>query len=600
MAPGAALGHRRLAIIDVARGAQPMTNEDGSCWIVFNGEIYNHAPLRERLIALGHRFQSHSDTETIVHAYEQFGPACVDLLAGMFAFAIYDQTRRELFIARDRLGKKPLFYAILGGVLHFASEMKAFFHSPLWQPDIDLGHLETYLSLGYVLAPGTIYRHVKKLEPGHWLRVRHGSVEVRKYWDVERFDDFEGEEPAAIAEIEEQLEARVRERLESEVPLGAFLSGGIDSGLVVSYMAEATGRPVVTTTVGFGEKAHNELGEAALTAKHYATSHHTHIIQPELDTVFDTIVDAYDEPFADSSSVPTYYVAREARRHVTVALTGDGGDETFGGYDFRYIPHGVEARIRNVVPGTARRMLGGIGARWPRSPRLPRALRLGTFLQNIGMEPEAAYFADLCFLKPAMTQQLLGRAPNHDPRATAAYEAITRPYLACGSPHPVQRAQYADLKTYLPNDVLVKVDRMSMQHGLEVRSPLLDHRVVELAFRLPQRLKRADQTGKHLLKRIASRRLPQAVMAMRKRGFTAPIGEWIAGPCAGRFRDQVLGPGAAIASLIDQSVVRRYFDEHRQGTRDHSYALWAVWVLERWSRTQMDRRLQTPVMEVTA
>jgi asparagine synthase (glutamine-hydrolysing) len=600
-APGAALGHRRLAIIDVARGAQPMTNEDGTCWIVFNGEIYNHAPLRERLIGLGHRFKTRSDTETIVHAYEQFGPACVDHLAGMFAFAIYDQARRELFIARDRLGKKPLFYAILGGTLHFASEMKAFVHSPAWRPDVDLDQLETYLALGYVLAPDTIYRHVRKLEPGHWLRIRNGIVEVRKYWDVERFDDFDGDEPAALAAIEEQLDARVRERLESEVPLGAFLSGGIDSGLVVSSMAQAMDRPVVTTTVGFGEAGHNEMQEAGLTAAHCRTAHHTHVIRPELDDVFNTIVDAYDEPFADSSSIPTYYVSREARRHVTVALTGDGGDETFGGYDFRYVPHAVESRIRRALPGDAARgMIRAVGARWPRSKRLPRALRLGTFLENVGAEPEAAYFADLCILKPGMTRLLLGRAEDRDPRTMLAYDAVTAPYRACGSAHPVQRAQYADLKIYLPNDVLVKVDRMSMQHSLEVRSPLLDHRLVELGFRMPQRLKRADRTGKHLLKQVARRRLPAALLEMRKHGFSAPIGEWIAGPYADRFREQVLAPSAEIAGLIDQSLLRRSFEQHQQGTRDFAYPLWAVWVLERWCRAQKERMKLTPVMEVTA
>jgi asparagine synthase (glutamine-hydrolysing) len=426
-------------------------------------------------------------------------------------------------------------------------------------------------------------------------------LEIRQYWDVEQFDDFEGSETAALEEIEAQLEARVRERLESEVPLGAFLSGGIDSGLVVSYMSEASSNPVVTATVGFGETAHNELAEAGLTAARYGTAHQTHIIQPELDDVLDPIVSAYDEPFADASSIPTYYVAREARRHVTVALTGDGGDETFGGYDFRYVPHAVESRLRAALPGRSiRRLLGSLGARWPRSRRLPRHLRLGTFLENLGRDADAAYYADLCFLKPKAARRLLGLPPDADPRRSAAFEAVTAPYRRCRSADPVQRAQYADLKVYLPNDVLVKVDRMSMRHSLEVRSPLLDHRLVELAFRLPQRLKQADRGGKHLLKRIARRRLPPELLSMRKRGFTAPIGEWIAGPYAARYRDEVLSHGALVAGLLDQEVVRRWFDDHCRQDADHSYALWAVWVLERWCRAQADARHVTPLSEVIA
>jgi asparagine synthase (glutamine-hydrolysing) len=289
-------------------------------------------------------------------------------------------------------------------------------------------------------------------------------------------------------------------------------------------------------------------------------------------------------------------VSREARRHVTVALTGDGGDETFGGYTFRYIPHAVEGRVRAALPGRhARRLVGRVGAGWPRGSRVPRHLRLGTFLENVGLAPEAAYFADLCFVKPRDVRRLMGRAPLADLADAPAYDAVTAPYRRCSSPSIVQRAQYADLKIYLPNDVLVKVDRMSMQHGLEVRSPLLDHRLVELAFRLPQALKRADQTGKHLLRRLAETRLPPPLLQMRKKGFTAPIGEWIAGVQAGRFREQVLRPGAAIADLLDQATVARMFEEHRRGLRNHTSALWAVWVLERWYAGQAPARASRPL-----
>jgi asparagine synthase (glutamine-hydrolysing) len=580
-----ALGHRRLAIIDRFGGDQPIANEDGTVWIVFNGEIYNHHAVREELQARGHRFRTRSDTEVIVHAYEEFGVGCLDRLEGMFAFAVYDSRRHELLLARDRLGKKPLFYAVFDGVLHFASEIKAIRESPQWDGSIDFDQLESYLSLGYFIAPSTVYRHVRKLEPGHWLQIKDGSIRTGKYWDVECFDDWSGTEDEAVATIDEQITERVRERLESEVPLGAFLSGGIDSGLVVSSMAAAHGE-VITTSVGFGEAAHNELDLAALTAERYGTTHYAHTIAPQLDQVFDGIVSGYDEPFADASSIPTWYVSREARRHVTVALSGDGGDETFGGYDFRYVPHALEDRVRALIPGThLRRAVGRIGAAWP-NHRLPRQLRFGTYLENVAHGAEASYYADLCFLKPDRARALMGRDATRDPRESAVYDAVTAPYRACPSSSVVQRAEYADLKIYLPNDVLVKVDRMSMQHSLEVRCPLLDRRLVELAFRFPQTLKQADVRGKHLLKRVAATRLPEPLLKAKKKGFTAPIGEWIRGPFAGQFASEVLSGGAHVASLIDVSYVRRAFDEHRRGAADHWYLLWAVWVLERWCAAQ--------------
>jgi asparagine synthase (glutamine-hydrolysing) len=595
----AVLGHRRLAIIDRAGGDQPMANEDRSCWVVFNGEIYNHHDLRRKLIGRGHQFRTVSDTETIVHAYEEYGPGCVERLEGMFAFAVYDSTRRELFLGRDRLGKKPLFYAELGGVLHFASEIKALKHSPYWDPAIDWTQLQGYLSLGYVMAPDTIYRSVRKLEPGHWLRAAGGGTRTHQYWDVERFDDFDGNEAAALDAIREQLSVRVSERLESEVPLGAFLSGGIDSGLVVSYMAERSTTPVMTTSVGFGSSAHNELELAALTAEQYGTAHQSYEIQPNLADFTGLLVDAFDEPFADSSSIPTYYVAREARRQVTVALTGDGGDESFGGYDFRYVPHAMEARVRRLIGrGFARRAVGALGAHWPRSRRLPRPLRLGTYLRNVGDEPEAGYFRDLCLETGGDVRTLLGIT---QPGTDGLFERVTGPYKRCPSPNPAQRAEYADLKVYLPNDVLVKVDRMSMQNSLEVRCPLLDRRLVELAFRLPQAIKQADRTGKHLLRAVAASRLPAGVVSGAKRGFSAPVESWVAGGGGISIEDELCAANAQVATLLDTRRLKQMFTQHRRGERDWSYLLWAIWLLERWSRRE---RVASPVhdapVEITA
>jgi asparagine synthase (glutamine-hydrolysing) len=579
----AALGHRRLAIIDRAGGHQPMENEDGSVWIVFNGEVYNHHELRHQLEPRGHRFRTASDTETIIHAYEEWGTGCIQRLEGMFAFAIYDQNRRELLLARDRLGKKPLFYAMFDRTLHFGSEIKALTRSPAWNGEIDHGTFEEYLSLGYILAPRTVYRHVRKLEPGHWLRLSRRGVDVRQYWDVERFDNDRRSIEALAPELDAMLAERVGERLESEVPLGAFLSGGVDSGLVVSYMADAMGRPVNTTTVGFGGRRHNELAPARLTASRHGTDHHEEIIRPELESIFDDVVGAFDEPFADASAVPTYYVSAATRRHVTVALSGDGGDEVFGGYDFRYTPHAIEGRLRPAFRHPAvREAARWASSHWPASPRLPRALRLGGLLGNLARDPADAYYRDLCFLKPERVRLLLGLDPS--PCETPASAAITDTYRRCPSPHDLQRAQYADLKIYLPNDVLVKVDRMSMAHALEVRAPLLDRRIVEFGFSVPPATKMPRLAPKELLRRIGRRRLPPEILDLPKAGFTMPIGEWIAGPYAGQFQDEVLGPRAHVRDWVDTSRVRALLADHRAGRADHSYTLWAVWVLERWSR----------------
>jgi asparagine synthase (glutamine-hydrolysing) len=585
-----AFGHRRLAIIDRAGGHQPMANEDGSCWIVFNGEVYNHRALRPLLESKGHRFRTSSDTEVILHAYEEFGPACVERLEGMFAFAIYDGRRKELFAARDRLGKKPFFYTVLGGTLHFASELPALAQSPWWVGDVDLSALEGYLSLGYFIAPSTIYRGVHKLLPGHWMRVAGGRVEIRKYWDIEEFDTDQRPAEELIEDIDTTLRQAVNDRLESEVPLGAFLSGGIDSGLVVSYMAETLGDRLVTASVGFGEAAHNELEAAGVVAQHFGSRHHASVIEPALADVIGPVTAGLGEPLADASAIPTWYVSQAARQHVTVALSGDGGDESFAGYDFRYVPHAIEASVRSRMPQGLGPAAAWLGARWPRWRGMPRALRAGTLAENLGRDPASAYYADLSFLKPADTRTLMGLAPDRDPRNSPVYEAVTEPYRRCPSNDAVQRAEYADLKIYLPNDPLVKVDRMSMAHSLEVRCPLLDRRLVELAFRIPASRKQQARQGKALLRQLARRRLPGRLWQLPKRGFTAPISDWIAGPHARMFRDEVVDRSATVANHIDLDEVTRRFSAHQARRADHGYGLWAVWVLERWLKETGARR----------
>ncbi len=583
--PFASLGFRRLAIIDCAGGHQPMSNEDDTCWIVFNGEVYNHKAVRRDLEARGHRFRTHSDTEAILHAYEEYGPACVERLDGMFAFAICDTRRREVFIARDRLGKKPLFYAVFDGVVHFASEIKALRASPAWKGDVDLSALEGYLSLGYFVAPDTVYRHVRKLEPAHWLRVANGSVETRSYWDVTAFDSDQRDDETVLGELDALLRDAVTSRLESEVPLGAFLSGGIDSGLVVSYLAEAEGKGVVTASVGFTNDGQSELEAAALTARHFGTRHYPILLAPLLDEVFDTLVRAFDEPFADPSAIPTYYVAKAAREHVTVALTGDGGDEAFGGYDFRYRFHALESRARRFVPGAAgRHAARWLGSHWPRSRRVPRPLRAGNVLENLGWPEESAYYADLCFVKPWDARALLGLTTSRDPAVSPVYEAVTAPYRRCPSTNALQRAQYADLKVYLPNDPLVKVDRTSMANSLEVRCPLLDHRIIEFAFRVPADRKVRGRRSKYYLRELGARRLPAGLASLPKKGFDAPIGEWIRGPYRLWFEREVLGRDSSVSSLIDTTLVARWLREHCDEGQDRSSVLWTTWCLERWHR----------------
>jgi asparagine synthase (glutamine-hydrolysing) len=567
-----------------------MANEDGTVWIAFNGEVYNHRELRRELEQKGHTFRTKSDTEAIIHAYEEYGDRCVERLDGMFAFAIADTRRRRVLMARDRLGKKPLFYGTFGGVLHFASEIKALKASPLWNGARDLDAIEGYLSLGYFVAPSTAYRHVRKLEPGHTLAVDGSRQSIQQYWDLQEFDTDSRDSRTLIEDIDAQIAAAVTRRLESEVPIGAFLSGGIDSGLVVSYMAEALGSSPVTTSVGFDHADHNELVPATMTAQHFSTRHTTATVDPRLEDVLDPIVASFDEPFADPSAIPTYYVSKMARQHVTVALSGDGGDEAFGGYVWRYQPLAIEARLRAFVPGAAGAAAASwLGERWPRWRGLPRPLRLGNVLENLGRDEASAYYADLCFQKPQDARALLGLSPSRDPKDSPVFEQVTRPYRTCPSTSAVQRAQYADLKVYLPNGPLVKVDRMSMANSLEIRCPLLDHKVIELAFRIPTQTKTPNGSPKPLLRDLAKRRLPEAIINLPKRGFTAPVGSWLAGSYAAQFRADVLGADSRTRDILDLNRVARLFDEHRSGAADHSFPLWAVWMLERWARQERDR-----------
>ncbi|HYH45945.1 MAG TPA: asparagine synthase (glutamine-hydrolyzing), partial [Thermoanaerobaculia bacterium] len=522
-----ALGHARLAILDLAGGRQPIWNEDRTAAVVVNGEIYNYRELRRGLEQRGHRFATDSDCEVVVHLYEEEGEACVARLRGMFALALADLKRRRLLLARDRLGKKPLYITEGAGPGHrigFASELKALTAGGLLASDIDPEAVDLYLTLGYVPCPWTIFRGARKLAPGHYAVCDAAGLRTVRYWDLEFAPPGEAD-AAAEAGLEELIDEAVRLRLASDVPLGAFLSGGIDSGTVVSFMAAAMDLPVATHTVGFDDPALDERPDAAAVARALGTDHQETAVHPELADLLPKIAWHLDEPFADPSAVPTWYVSQETRRRVTVALSGDGGDELFAGYVDRYAMHLAEDRLRPWIPGPLRRLaLPALARQWPRSPRVPRALRLGGLFENLSLDSDRAYLRDQSVLPPHVRARLGGTAaaPGFEP-----FAALAPHFERAPEGDPLARALYLDVKTWLADGILVKVDRMSMAHALEVRCPLLDHRVAELAARLPSAAKLAGGRGKLPLRRLAARRLPAEILERPKRGFLPPVSRWL-------------------------------------------------------------------------
>jgi asparagine synthase (glutamine-hydrolysing) len=577
--PIAVLGHRRLSIIDVAKGQQPMGTCDGALWITFNGEIYNYRVLRGHLEAKGHEFRTSSDTEVILAAYREWGEQAPEHLEGMFAFALLDLPRRRLFLARDHLGKKPLYIRLRNGVLDLASELSALRHAPDWKGELDPLALAFYLRLGYIPSPWSVYRDVEKLRPGECCTVDAAGLRKRRYWDLATAGD---EEPMtaeeAVEAVERELQEAVRARLMSEVPLGAFLSGGIDSSLVVGLMAREMGPGVKTLTVGFSGEA-GEIEAARLVARHHRTDHAEYSVTPEAP-LLGTIFAHFGEPFADSSALPTWHVAREARRRVTVALTGDGGDESFGGYDFRFLPHRRDAILRSAFPGTLlRRLFRLLAGIWPRRHDLPRPLRLANVLRNLSMEEDRAFYFDLCFTAPPIADSL---APELAPKGREVEDHVRTIYRAGKARDPLQAIMRADARFYLPEDVLVKVDRMSMAHGLEVRSPLLSRRLVELAFSIPSRLKMEGGVSKALLRKVARRYAPPEVLGLPKRGFQIPLDRWLRQELRVPLEKGVLAEPDCGLGWVDRRVVARLWAEHQTGTFNHGYTFSTLWALRAW------------------
>lgn len=580
---GVALGMRRLSIIDLAGGAQPISGEDDSVTIVFNGEIYNFQELRPELEKRGHVFKTHSDTETIVHAYEEYGPECVTHLRGMFALAIWDDKTRELYIARDRVGKKPLYYTVTPGqTLVFGSEIKSILEHPDVQREINLEALDAYLTLGYVPDPLSIFRDIHKLPPGHYLTFSNGRVRTQQYWDF-KFEPGESRKPEDyLDELRELLNESVRLRLISDVPLGAFLSGGIDSSTIVALMAQHMNQPVKTFSIGFHEDSYNELKYARLTAKKLGTDHHEFFVTPQICDVIDELVWHFDEPFADPSAIPTYMVSKLARDHVTVALSGDGGDELFAGYT-----HYVVQESRRAFSALPKALRAGVMR--PLSYRLPHGAWGRNYLHNISLDPIDRYLDSLSYFT-GLTRKTLYTADFQ--RALGATDRVARSFREYASHvktnEPLDQLLYIDGKTYLPGDILTKVDRMSMATSLEVRVPLLDHKLIDFVTKVPASLKLAGTETKHLLKRVARDLIPAEILDRPKQGFGIPLEQWINRQLRDQIRETLSEPRTRQRGYVNSDYVDLILDEHHKNRRDHSFPLWALLILELWHRRYID------------
>jgi asparagine synthase (glutamine-hydrolysing) len=587
--PGVALGHRRLSIIDIEGSRQPLSNEDGTIWLVFNGEIYNFRDLRRRLEGSGHRFRTQGDVETIVHLYEDEGVEFAKHLWGMFAIAIWDGPRRQLVLARDRLGKKPLVYRLEKDRVLFASELKCLLAVPGVPREIDLGALDEYLTYQYVPHPNTIFRGIRKLPPAHYAVWRDGRLEVASYWQP----DFNREENRPFDEYVEDLRSRlsdaVRLRLQSDVPLGAFLSGGIDSSIVVGLMSRLGAGAVKTFSIGFPEADYDETRFAREVAERFGTEHHELRVVPHAIEILPKLAWHFDEPMADSSALPTWYVAELTRRDVKVALTGDGGDELFAGYD-RY----RAVRLSALVDKFPAPLRGFLASRlWQRLPggnrRRSILRRLKRFSAALGRPIARRYLDWIGIFDEAgraalYSEEFLAALPDVDPA-----EFLLRAWRRSGRRDAVTAASLADLTTYLPCDLLTKVDIASMAHGLECRQPFLDHRVVELAIAMPIRFKQRFSHGKRILLKAFGDLLPASVQGRRKMGFGIPLESWLRTELREFTRETLLDPVALNRGYFRPEVVPRLVEEHQSGRRNHSHQLWSLLVLELWHRQWMDR-----------
>ncbi len=576
------LGFRRLAIIDLATGNQPVANTSGTLHVVFNGEIYNFRELRAELELHGHQFLTQGDAEVIVHAYEHWGTDCFARLHGMFAIAVWDETRRELILARDRFGKKPLCYATFNNRLHFASEAKAILALPGAPRALDPQALHHYLVFQYVPAPRAIYRHFHKVPPGTFVRVVDGNIErPSSFYHIPSPPPFTGTYDDAKAGLGELLTTAVRKRLIADVPLGAFLSGGVDSSIIVGLMRELGVSPLRTFSIGFTDQRYDESAHARRVAAHFDTEHHEQVVTPQARDVLDTLAYHYDEPFADSSAIPTWYVARHTRQHVTVALTGDAGDECFAGYD-RYRAAQLARRF-DWLPLPARRLVAGAASLLPHNRPRTLSNRAYRFLSALGRSPVERYLAWINIFNPATL------ATGYHPEFLAALD-FAEPLdwfanLYDGAPPPAaNQAVHTDFASYLPYDLLTKVDLASMACSLECRAPFLDHKLVEFALSLPLEWRLGPSDGKHILKDWARDRLPPGLLDRPKMGFGVPVGEWFRNELSGFVRETLLADNTLVRRVFRPDWLHGYVEAHISGRANHEHPLWALLMLELWHR----------------
>jgi asparagine synthase (glutamine-hydrolysing) len=581
--PGIGLGFRRLSIIDLTSGHQPISNEDGTVWVMLNGEIYNYPDLRKQLLGLGHQLATRSDTETVVHLYEEYGEQCFARLRGMFAVVLWDSKQRKLLMARDRVGKKPLFYSADDTRVLFGSELKALLAAGDLSREIDPQALSDYFSFGYVPAPKTIYRSVRKVLPGQYVVVSaDGSLRETAYWNLSFRETEDRSEAEWCDLIRHQLCEATRIRLMSDVPLGAFLSGGVDSSSVVAMMAHLMNHPVTTCSIGFDVPEFDESKFARQVAGQFHTEHHEQIVEPNALTVVDKLAWHYDEPFADSSAIPTYYVSRMARQHVTVALGGDGGDENFAGYR-RYFFDVMENRFRARVPAGVRSCIfGPLGSWYPSLAWAPRVFRAKATFQSLSREPLEGYFNSISVFRQDEKPRLLTNDFQSQLKGYDSIDVLRYHYDRADSDDPLSRIQYVDIKTYLTDDILTKVDRASMAVSLEVRAPLLDQDLMETLARIPSSLKLRGREGKYIFKKAMEPTLPQEILYRSKQGFAVPLARWFRHELKEMARDSIFG---IRDGLLDLHYLERIWADHQRETFDRSAYLWSVLMFRKWQQS---------------